>query len=279
MEKILVATDISPESRSAVKVAIQQALVRAAALEIVYVYRLQRPYIWSASAFDTYSSIFRQIKLKELSKFFRKLWHDAGKPGLLYHLALVRADGMVMGIINYAIENSCSFICIATNGTSGICKIFCTHTGKLIGNSPLPVLTVPSKFRLRSIQSIVYASDMTDYERELKQVITFARPTKARICLLYIGGPYEFDLRPEKDLAFLKQSLNYDFEILVVEQDPKETFLECLDRMIKKMKWQLLVLFTHQHRTFTDKLIFPSNAKDYAYQPQIPLLTFPKFAD
>ncbi|QHS56829.1 universal stress protein [Mucilaginibacter sp. 14171R-50] len=279
MEKILVTTDMSSNSKSAVRLAIKQAVARGAELDILYVYYLIKPFNWTPLAFDVYSAEYKKKTFKELSSFFKRILHEAGDPSVSYKLVLVSDINTTEGIISYALENNCSFICIATRGAGNIKKLFGTHTSKLIGKSPVPVLAVPSNYRLRPLHKILYASDITDYERELKQVVAFARPIGAMIRLLHIRQSYEFTLDPDIVSPSLKKRLNYDIDILTTEREVSNTLLDDIGTVLKKVKPDILVLFTRQHRSLTDKLISSSNAKNSSFESKIPLLTFPKVAD
>ncbi|RFZ82670.1 universal stress protein [Mucilaginibacter terrenus] len=279
MEKIMVTTDMSVNSKSALRFAVQQAVARTAELEICYVYHLIKPFNWSPLAFEIYTTDYKRTMRKELSAFVRGILRQVGNPSLDYQLALIDDSDVTEGIIRHAVKERCSFICIATRGAGPIKKLFGTHTSNLIGRSPVPVLTIPSHYRLKPLQTLLYASDLTDYKRELKQVISFAQPVNANIQLLYLKESYETDPTPELVSATLSKQINYNVEVIVSDRKIVHTLLDDIGKMLHKINPDLLVLVTHQERSLTEKLLYPSNAKNYSFKGKLPLLTLPKLPE
>lgn len=276
MEKILVTTDQSTNSRAAIRFAIKLAKQRKAELIILHVYHLLKPFKWSEQAFEEYAGNFRKKTVEELSSFIAEIYKAIEEPESNYQLVLVSNIDVVDGIMDYANKHHCSYICISTRGAGALTKIFGTHTAKLISSSAIPVLCIPSNYHLKELKHILYASDMTDYERELDKVIAFARPIKASVEMMHISYPYEFAFDKEFMEAMLKKKANYTVSILKRERDITNALLEDIDDAIKISKPSLLVLFTHQSRSMFEKLFFPSNAENYSFHGKIPLLTFNK---
>ncbi|MDP9079383.1 MAG: universal stress protein [Bacteroidota bacterium] len=276
MEKIVVTTDQSVNSKAAIRFAIKLAKQRNAELTILHVYHLLRPFKWSEHAFAEYTDIFRKKAVKELTSFIAGIYHEIHEPDIDYQLVLVSNIDVVDGIMDYANKHYCSYICISTRGAGTLTKIFGTHTAKLINSSAVPVLCIPSFYHLKELTHILYASDMTDYENELKKVIDFARPIHASVAMMHISYTYESALNKELTEAMLKKKADYKVNLLTPERDITHTFLENMEHAIKSVKPSMLVLFTHQSRSIFEKLFFPSNAEEYSFYGKIPLLTFNK---
>jgi hypothetical protein len=64
MEKILVTTDQSTNSKSAIRFGIKLAKQREAELIILHIYHLLKPFKWSKQAFEEYADNFRKKRLK-----------------------------------------------------------------------------------------------------------------------------------------------------------------------------------------------------------------------
>jgi len=279
MEKILVTTDQSDNSKPALRFAIKLAKQRKAELIILHVYHLLKPFNWTDFAFEQYGDTFRKKTISELTSFIEDIYHGIHESEIHHQLVLVSNIDVVEGIMQYATQHDCSYICISTRGAGVLTKIFGTHTAKLITHSHIPVLCIPSSYHLKEIKHILYASDMTDYERELTTVVAFARPIQASVEMMHIAYPADFAFDEELMEATLKKKTDYEVTLHNRKRDITNPLLEDIDDAIKSSKPSLLVLFTHQSRSMFEKLFYPSNAADYSFYGKIPLLTFNKTQD
>lgn len=276
MEKILATTDQSNNSKAAIRLAIKLSKQHQAELIILHVYHLLKPFKWTTAAFERYAEQFREKTVEELKAFIADIYKAMEEPETGYQLALVSNLDVVDGIREYADQHNCDYICISTRGARTLAKLFGTHTAKLINSSTTPVLCIPSNYHLRDLKHILYASDMSDYENELKKVIDFARPLQASVDMVHIANPDEFTYDRELAEATLTEKMGYKVSVLTPERDITRTLLEDIDRAIRSVKPSLLVLFNHPSRSVFEKLLFPSNAEEYSFYGKIPLLTFNK---
>lgn len=276
MEKILVTTDQSINSKAAIRFAIKLAKMRKAELIVLHVYHLLKPFKWTAAAFERYATEFREKTTEELKAFIAEIYKAMEEPEINYQLALVSNVDVVHGISEYAGKYDCAYVCISTRGAGTLKKIFGTHTAKLISSSTVPVLSIPSSYHLKELKHILYASDMTDYENELKKVVDFARPLRATVAIMHISYPYEFVYDQELAEATVQEKADYQVSLLIPERDITRTLLEDIDHTVRATKPSILVLFTHQSRSMFEKLLFPSTAEEYSFYGKIPLLTFNK---
>lgn len=279
MEKILVTTDQSANSKAAIRFAIKLAKQRKAELIILYVYHNVKPFSWSEKVFEEYEGAFIEKIRAELTEFIADIYHDIHEPKAQHQLVLVSNLDAADGIMAYASKHNCSYICISTRGAGTFTKILGTHTSKLIRSSAIPVLCIPSAYRLKELKHILYASDMTDYENELKKVVAFAKPIHASVEMMHISYPYEFAFDKEMMEATLQKKTAYKVSVLNPKRDITHALLEDIDHAVKVSKPSLLVLFTHQSRSMFERLLFPSNAEEYSFYGKIPLLTFNKQED
>ena len=276
MEKILMTTDQSVNSKAAIRFAIKLAKMRKAKLIVLHVYHLLKPFKWSDHAFAEYTDTYVKKTAEEITSFIAGIYHDINEPEINHQLVLVSNIDVVDGIMDYANKHNCSYICISTRGAGTLTKIFGTHTAKLIGSSAVPVLCIPSSYHLKELTHILYASDMTDYENELKKVVDFARSLQATVAMMHISYPYEFVYDQALAKATVQKKADYQVSLLTPGRDITRTLLEDIDHAIKSTKSSLLVLFTHQSRSMFKKLLFPSTAEVYSFYGRIPLLTFNK---
>ncbi|MEO7216535.1 universal stress protein [Mucilaginibacter sp.] len=276
MEKILVTTDQSANSKAAIRFSIKLARQRKAELIILHVYHLLKPFNWSEKQFEEYGDTFRKKTVTELTSFIGDIYDGIHEREINHQLIMVSNTDVAEGIMDYANKHNCSYICISTRGAGTITKVFGTHTAKLIGSSAVPVLCIPSAYHLKELKHILYASDMTNYEDELKKVVEFARPIHASVEMMHISYPDEFAYDKELTEATLQKKTDYKVSLLNRKRNTTNALLEDIDDAIKVSKPSLLVLFTHQSRPMFEKLFFPSNAEEYSFYGKIPLLTFSK---
>ena len=256
--------------------AIKLSKQRRAELIILQVYHLLKPFKWTTAAFERYAEQFREKTVEELKTFIADIYKAMEEAETGYQLALVSNLDVVDGIREYADKHNCDYVCISTRGAGTLAKLFGTHTAKLISSSTIPVLCIPSTYHLRDLKHFLYASDMSDYENELKKVVDFARPLHASIDMVHIAYPDEFTYDRELAEATLRKKADYQVSLLTPERDMTRTLLEDIDRAIRSVKPSLLVLFNHHSRSVFEKLFFPSNAEEYSFYGKIPLLTFNK---
>ena len=64
----------------------------------------------------------------------------------------------------------------------------------------MPVIAVPENYILTSITSILLASDLIDYKKEVIKAVAFAEPLNATIELLHLISAFDFN----KDLKAIE---------------------------------------------------------------------------
>ena len=276
MEKILVTTDQSDNSKAAIRYAIKLAEARNAELIVLHVYHLLKPFKWSDHQYEQYTQTFKDKTIAELSAFIKAVYDAMHEPKINYKLALYDHMDVTDGITEYARAHQCSYICISTRGAGAVEKLFGTHTSGLISRSEVPVLCIPSTCHLKDLNHILYATDMTDYKNELEKIVDFARPLHASVEMMHVSYLYEFVFDKQLMEASLKKQVNYAVSIHNRKRDITNALLEDIDAAVKLSRPSLLVLFTHHSRSVFDKLLFDSNAEKYSFYGKVPLLTFNK---
>lgn len=277
MEKIVVATDFSANSKSGIRFAIQLAQLRNAELIFLHVYQVLRASFWSDQQYQHNIDHHRQVLMKEFPAFINSVYKSMSitpprKPLLVVHHKL----DTVEGIIEYAGKVQASFICISTRGAGMVRKLFGTTASRLIRTSHIPVLCIPSSYRLKPVSHVLYASDMDNYESELKMVAGFAKPLKASIEMLHLFHPYEFLLDERQFKKNLAKKTGYPVELHYKPRDIEQSLIQEIRDAIRKSKPSVVVMFTHQNRSLLERLLLPGSANEYSFQAAVPLLSFPK---
>jgi len=276
MEKILVTTDLSVNSKAGIRFAMELAKQRKAELIVLHVFHVLKATSWSAEKYQYYIQRTEENISQELSSFIKGVRRAPNIAKGDYKIALLHTLDTVPGIISYAKQHGCAYICISTRGAGAVKKIFGTHTSDLITHSPIPVISVPSNWRLTPVKWVLYATDLKDYAVELKKVVAFAGRLKARLEMLHLI--YTDEIIPDKKLAekSLKAEVHYPVSVNYKKINIENTILEEIDSVMEKVKPSVLVLFTHQNRSMIDRILFPSVAEEYCFSGKTPLLTFNK---
>jgi nucleotide-binding universal stress UspA family protein len=199
-------------------------------------------------------------------------------PATGYRLELVNKIDTVDSIISFAQKESANYIIISTRGAGTLKKLYGTNTSSLISKSPLPVICVPSSCRVKPVSKLLYASDMTNYEQELKQVVSFARPINATIEMLHVAYPFELILDKQLAEQSLSKKVGYGVNLHYTGHGGGAPLMALIGAAIKISKTDLLVMFTNQERSFFERVFLSSSAQTYSFNAKVPMLSFKKTA-
>lgn len=274
MKKILVATDFSDKSKAALLFAIQLATQNNCKLTFLNVYHIPTPTAWNAVRIEEYEKEQITITQAKLKIFVEKIYAGLQIPAVNIN-CVVKISVFPKAIIrDYAEENKFDFICISTRGAGQLERILGTHTGNLINHSAIPVIAVPHNYKTTAITSILYASDLEHYEKEIIKVIAFAKPLNATIELLHLTTVLEktTDLRDiEKAVAKIAA---YRIDFNITDRNPNESLITDIETAIKEKKPSMMIMFTEQNRSWFDKIFLSSKSAEYSFNAKVPLLVF-----
>src|SRR5690606_22234201 len=211
MKKILVPTDFSTYAKKGLMFAIQWATQQKIELVFIHVLSVLRPTRISDDHFEKYLeqevNSCREKLEKHIIDLYSKMDVDPGKYSVLV-ISGVSAD---ISLLDYCRNNpGIDAICISTRGAGKLNKILGTNKGNLIAQSTVPVLAVPQNYRASEIHTLMYATDFKNYEDEMKKVVVFAKPLKAKIEILHISWPTEIPFDQKTMEEVFKKKFNYD---------------------------------------------------------------------
>lgn len=275
--RILVPTDLSPASRGGIRFAIQWSRQHPVELVFVYVINMIKPPEWSNERFSAYAAGERARSLQLLERFVRSVFRTARVPQR--HTACILLEGISADI---ALQDYCErdgrfdYVCMSTKGAGLVKRIFGTHTGNMITHSKVPVVAVPSGYRARPIMRVLYAGDMTHYERELPFVVRFAAPLKARMDMLHFMEDGEKVVNGELTGKMMGSQFGYPIRTHFKTLDTTLTFPRNLERQILVFRPSVAVLFTDQTRSVVGRILDRSRAERVSFALKVPLLVFPK---
>lgn len=276
MKKILVTTDLSANSRAGLRFAINLATMQKAQLTFLYVHQVYHAATWNSVEYDDSIGDDKAFLKKDLDNMvadvYKRMKVSPGK----YKTEVAYNLGVVSGIKEYVADNKFDALCMATMGAGGLQKLIGTTASALITSLDMPIFCIPSAYRVKPLKKVLYASDMMDYEKELKKVVTFAKPVGATVEMLHMSFPYEAMLNEGLAEQDLKKKFKYDIDIHYEQRDIEHALLNDLDDAISRAKPSLVVMFTDKTRNFFERMFFTSLAEQYSFFSQVPLLIYSK---
>lgn len=275
-KKLLVATDLSVNSKAGIRFGIQ--LARQTNFKIVFYHAVEidKPTRWSENQFDKYVEGEISNTKQKLERFILSIYkHEGIRPGNL-QLAVERVGSVPDGIIGYASRNKFDFLCTGTRGAGKLARIIGTNTSYIIKHSPVPVFAIPKNYKSSPIKHILYATDLNALTSELSKVKRIADATKARITALHFETHYHLkEVRAEfakRTSRFARPGLKFEIEKFNIE-NPLSTHLKSA---VRRFDPSLLVLFTNQKRDWFDKLFLSSKSAEVSFDSKRPLLIYGK---
>ncbi len=277
MKKILVPTDFSVNSKSGIRFAVNWANQKKMELVFMHVLHILKAAQWSDSYFEEYVEKEEKLCKTKFEKFIADIYRNMNVDPGKHSFVTIQGISADLTIMAYCEKNpDIDYICMSTRGAGKFKKIFGTNTGNLITKSNVPVLAVPGKYRVAPVKSILYAADFLNYSEELKKVVDFALPFKAKIAVLHFTWPYEIILDEKTVEATLKKEYKYNLEICFEKNDADHSLIENLQKQISVRKPSVVAMFTNQERTLFQKIFLSSKTEELSFELTTPLLVFKK---
>jgi nucleotide-binding universal stress UspA family protein len=276
MEKILVTTDFSSNSKAGLRFAIQLASQNKYELTFFHSYYIMKPTSWSDATIAAYEKGEAKKIQNKLIQFVESVYKSMGIVSKTKKCVIKSSVLTDSNIREYALENKYSFICISTRGAGKLKKIFGTNTSNLITHSTVPVIAVPHNYRPCKITSILFASDLANLENELQKVIAFAKALKAKIELLHFKYPVEI-IANEKIMSEVVNKISkYNVKLHLAKINLAENLISNIETAVKQSMPSMMIMFTQQNRSFFEKIFLSSKSAEYSFNAKVPLLVFNK---
>lgn len=274
---ILVPTDFSAASRAGMRFAIQWARQQEAKLVFVHVLSILRLTGWSDKQYEAYAAAQRLLYSRRLTKLTAEICHRMGVPNEAYSTLLIEGISADITLLELSGQRTdIDLICMATRGAGKLKKLFGTHTGNLILRSEIPVIAVPTGYRAKPIQRILYATDLADCCDELGRILNITRSLNAEVVVTHFPQPGETILEPSLVNTIWEKQFGYPVKLHYESADPRLSLAENLQGLIGKLKPSLVVMFTDRQRTLFQRLFYPSQTEQLSFQVKVPLLVFGK---
>ncbi len=277
IEKILVPTDFSDNSKAGIHFALQLSRQRSVELVFIHVNKSWEESISPDLLNESALRRNREEQQKELESFVRNACRSSGIQPRSYSCVIYYRYGVVESIIDYAEKNDFSYICISTHGAGNITQLFGTNTGALIKESGIPVLCIPKDYRAAPVSRLLYASDLANHPEELKKVVSFGQSIGAEVDILHCSPQgVELTIDEEKLEKEIQRSLSGKIVFHHKKFDSDSSLLEEIDNAVTELSPSLLVMFTKRDRNFFQLLFSPSKSEKYSFRTRVPLLVYNK---
>ncbi|WP_310556309.1 universal stress protein [Flavobacterium sp.] len=277
MDKIVVTTDFSANSKKGILFALQLATQTNCELIFYNVVTIFRPSIWD----NVYYAQFEMDELKRsqilIDKFIKRILHQNKISKINYKC--VCEVGMVASnqIIEYAKTNNAKYICVSTIGLGKLSQLFGTTASQLIAFSPTPVLIVPKNYRVKPINSLFFASDFKNFEEEFKKIEKFVIPLEAKLNVYHYDYNSFFEINKNKFNKLINNHETKKIKFHLRPLDSGTSLLSHLESDISKAKPSIVVLFTKQNRNWFSRLFLSSLSVELAFDTKTPMLVFKKY--
>jgi nucleotide-binding universal stress UspA family protein len=277
MKQILVLTDLTRESRTGMRFAIQWAKQQKASLIYAHVLYIGRLTVWSDKQYETFAHGERLSCLRKLERAVSYVYTHMGLKGHNYECRVIEGTGPEPTLQDYCRKHpDIDLICMSTHGAAGLKRFLGTHAGNMLTHSSTPVVVVPKGYRTKRISSVLYGTDLGNYEQELEMVIPLAGDLEVSLDIVHLIASDE--RMPNKAIfeSVLSRQFHHPMHIHFPVMDETHSMAGNFLKVLQQFKPSLMVLFTNQDRTLFERIFFPSKAESLAFCTQTPMLVFPK---
>jgi len=264
--KILVPTDMSENSRGALLFAMEIARKFNGQLVVLYVTEIAKPQQWVSPEEEEHRK-HRELEItRRLEYFVSGTFSGAEILFFDYSCILHYNFGFVHTVLDYAVKNDFSHICLATSGDRVVDRWMGTKATALVEESSIPVFCVPDWYKPKSIDVIIYATDMAYLEDELLKVKSLSDKLSAKVYVVHLSGDSN-----ESKVAHGPNELLY---FITLPRNKKMSFSDQLEELVSRYKASLLIIISDKRKGFFESVFMQSRARKLSLNPQIPLLIY-----
>ena len=167
-------------------------------------------------------------------------------------------------------------IAMGTQGATGAKEIFLgTRTVHVIKKASIPVLAIPTGYKFKEINTIVFPTDYaTPYDKKaLEFLANMSKLLKAKLIILNVKDDYvlnEEQTTNKKTLDVFFKSTDHSFQQVKGELMPN-----AIHEYVEKHRIGLLAIMNKKH-SFLERLITKSTVDSIGYHSRIPFLVIPE---
>jgi nucleotide-binding universal stress UspA family protein len=250
MEKLMVATDGSEYSGSAIREAINLAKICSSKLYAVSVVKTNPEFE------DLVPQVIEKLE-KEAREYLESVRNKASREGIDCEIIVNRGEEPYQNIIDEATRNHVNMIIVGTHGRTGLKRLMMgSVTAKVVGHAPCNVLVVPLDAKV-DCRNILVATDGSIYsEIASRDAVSIAKLSGG--CLFALSTA-----KSEENLPVAKESVNAVKELAEREGVKVETLTlkgepyEIIVKTAEQRNAGLIVVGSHG-RTGVERLLMGS---------------------
>ncbi len=271
IKNILVPIDFSDCAKNALKNAIELAKLSEARLTLLNAFHVPVPHspVGTATIVQTLAHEVEEVAIED----FKKLKNEFPELDAMQCKFVVEhgfaIDRILAGIKTYQSD----LIVMGTVGASGVEEVVLgSNTNRIIKQSSVPVLAIPSDASIADISNIVLASDygeIHDYEK-LAAIKTIVDLFHANLHVIHIGKKPMIDEDSvigarslERALKGLDKTYNYINH---------NNFEEALFKFVAEKDIDMLAMLPREHN-WIERILMVSHTRKIVFHTKIPLLT------
>ena len=275
---ILIPTDFSVLSESALKVSIAIAKRQNAQVTLLHVVDLL-PYLLPTEVLLSSSKEVLSRKEEELKELSEKIQKDTGVKAVVKVLEGTPSDI----ICKLAYEENISLIVMGTHGVSGLREFFIgSEAFRVLKNATCPVLTIPGDWQKTDFEKVLFPVRLKPGTLD---TYFYARPiVEKNNSELFLLGLYDQkkDMVEEEILMSInkvKQQLDNDKVVFKSEISQSKDFPAKIIEMAKQYEADLIILTANLDHDFKAYFVGPF-VQQVVNHSRLPVLSIkPKFID
>ncbi|MBC8112100.1 MAG: universal stress protein [Verrucomicrobia bacterium] len=279
MKTILVPTDFSENAIPAMKTAILAAQKADLLLVFLHITDVLNNQEDKHKVFSLAESKLKDV-VYQLYGILNLLPDDTKHKYLIMSSFLIHET-----IAQTAEEHKIDLVMMGTHGSTGLERVLLgSNTVGTIEKSACPVLAIPTGYDFKGFRKLGYATDLVKLDKEMAQIVDFAKIFGAAIEIFHIFPVYPQNVEIDKidNHAFtenLQQTFNYPHINLHFVHTAKENETAAgVELFIKCYKPDVVAMFMRE-RSWFDKIFDHSKTEALVFHATIPLLALKSIAD
>lgn len=271
MINILVPTDFSPLSKVAVKFAIKASSKMDGAVTLLHVFSMVEPTRHSMR--EKYEALEKELN-NYAKEDFKAIIQDVEKFNKTTNpIAYKIEKGLSFNdtVRNIAKKSKSDLIVMGTKGASGLQKyVLGSNAASVIEISPIPVLVVPEEADFKGFRNVVYATDLTTIDKDMKALIPYVKMFNANLHVLHVATGKNAEAAKARINEALKM---VDYKKITVAVMPGKAVEKVIEGYVADIKADLIALFTTD-KTVYEKMFDKSITRRMTFQTHTPLIAF-----
>lgn len=274
MKHILLTTDFSKNSRSAMQYALELYAHFACKFHVLHVVKsslfISDDLMHSKPTESIYSELIADAKI-ELEAFMESLKDGHENPLHSFNI-IVDYDNLVAAINQNIEKHQIELIVTGTKGATNFGKvIFGSNTLRIFQRCNVSVLAIPEDCKFKPIKNALFTTKYksTYNKTDLQSLMDLAEHYKFNLDVLHISERDKMDANQQQvqqDLELFFKNLNHQF--VFKSQKP---FLNTVLQYIEQHHIDLFCMMRKQH-TFLEHLFLDHKTEQVAYHVKVPFL-------